>query len=1038
MNPERWPQIDMLFQACLELERERRTAFLNEACADDLWLRERVEALLASDAQSWNFIESPALELAAALVAEDPPRLAPGQRLAHYAIVELIGRGGMGEVYLAKDEILNRSIALKFLTVEHTKDEVRLLRFQREAQAASALNHPNILTVHQLGDVEGQQFIATELIEGETLRKRIARGPLELRDALEVAIQTASALAAAHRAGIVHRDIKPENIMLRPDGYVKVLDFGLAKLAEQYDPPSHAQPVDRIDASSGLVMGTVRYMSPEQARGLQVDARSDIFSLGVVLYEMIAGRPPFENEDAAMLAQSILQDDPPSLARYLQPLPNKLAAIIHKTLSKERENRYQQAEHLLVDLKLLKDELDLEAKLLGREVRSLPGTEAASVTEPGTPPKESRSTKDSFSSSATSTLEYVISATRRPSVIIALVILLSAVSLAGYLSYKSIRQTRANSTTPPSFPTGTWTTKAPISSPRYQAEPAVLNGVLYIAGGWNVCTPYANLESYDPVSDTWTQRAPMLAARGNHGVGVLNGLLYAVGGGVDCGVAIASVEAYDPLTDTWSPKAPLPTTRVGHVVAVANDKLYAIGGVSNRKEIYALNTEYDPATNTWTNRAPLPTPRYSAAAAVVDDIIYVIGGSGGGKTLNAVEAYNPATNTWTSKAPMLSERVGFAASVINGIIYAFGGSRNSREVEAYDPATDTWARVAQMPAPRTDFHAAAFEGSIYFAGGFDGVSYLSSVLAFTPDLIPSPRPTPCPASNIWTNKAPMPTARATMAVGEINGIIYVAGGQEGDAVMLANNEAYDPVADKWTAKARMPTARSLRGTNNAVVNGRLYVIGGNPRGECTNVNEAYDPATDSWTTRAPMPTARCHVAVVAIGGLIYAIGGNTNTAFTSIVEVYNPTTNTWTTAPSMPTARQEVAAGVINGILYAAGGFAQYGSLNALEAYDPATRTWTTKASMPTSRNGSAAGVLNGSLIVVGGENDGASVTTVEAYDPASDTWTTQAPMPTARTALAAFTMNNTLYALGGGSTLSFVDLPTNEAYAPLPCSGQR
>lgn len=277
MNPERWQQVQKLFQTCLELDTAGCTAFLDQTCGGDPALRAHVEGLLASDARNWSFIEGPALELAAPWLADDPPQLAPGQRIAHYEIVELIGRGGMGEVYLAKDEILNRPIALKFLPADYTKDKDRLRRFQREAQATSALNHPGILTIYQLGDVDDRQFIATELVAGETLRRRITRGRLNVRDALDIAIQIASALGAAHQAGIVHRDIKPENIMLRPDGYVKVLDFGLAKLAEAYDLPTRNPVVDKIDVSSGLVMGTVRYMSPEQARGLQVDARTDVF-----------------------------------------------------------------------------------------------------------------------------------------------------------------------------------------------------------------------------------------------------------------------------------------------------------------------------------------------------------------------------------------------------------------------------------------------------------------------------------------------------------------------------------------------------------------------------------------------------------------------------------------------------------------------------------------------------------------------------------------------------------------------------------------
>ena len=364
MNSDRWRQIDELFQACLEVDGQRRAALLDNASRSDQALREAVEALLASDSGEWSFIEKPALEVGASLLAEEYRQLESGHRVGHYEIVELIGRGGMGEVYLARDQILNRPTALKFLPADYTQDKDRLRRFQREAQAASALNHPNILTIHQLGDVDGQHFIATELVEGETLRARLSRGLLTPAEAVEVAIQVSSALAAAHKAGIVHRDIKPENIMLRPDGYVKVLDFGLAKLTEQHERTAKPGVVDRLDVSSGLFLGTVKYMSPEQARGLPVDARSDIFSLGVVLYEVVTGNAPFKGRDANDLIKSILEDVPSPLTEYPPDLPEDLQRVLTKALAKDKSQRYQSAADLVLDLKTLQQQVEFRTAFL--------------------------------------------------------------------------------------------------------------------------------------------------------------------------------------------------------------------------------------------------------------------------------------------------------------------------------------------------------------------------------------------------------------------------------------------------------------------------------------------------------------------------------------------------------------------------------------------------------------------------------------------------------------------------------------------------
>jgi serine/threonine protein kinase/Flp pilus assembly protein TadD len=290
--------------------------------------------------------------------------IATGTRFDRYEILSPLGKGGMGEVYLAQDTRLKRKVALKLLPAEFTQDADRVRRFEQEAQAASALNHPNIITIHEIGEVDGTHFIATEFIEGQTLRQRIAGDKVKLPEALEMATQVASALAEAHSAGIVHRDIKPENVMVRPDGYIKVLDFGLAKLTESPSSPidTEAPTAAGAHTETGAVMGTPRYMSPEQARGLKADARTDIFSLGVVLYEMIAGRSPFEGATAGEVIGAILHQEPLPLQRYTREAPEALEWIVRKALQKDREQRYQTVKDLALDLKVLKQRLEAEAE----------------------------------------------------------------------------------------------------------------------------------------------------------------------------------------------------------------------------------------------------------------------------------------------------------------------------------------------------------------------------------------------------------------------------------------------------------------------------------------------------------------------------------------------------------------------------------------------------------------------------------------------------------------------------------------------------
>ncbi|HEX8748922.1 MAG TPA: protein kinase, partial [Pyrinomonadaceae bacterium] len=344
MSPEQWNQVKELFHAALEVAPEERARFLDKACSNDASLRREVESLIASHERTGNFIDSPAFEAAAQLLADDPDSLSEGQVIGDYRILKKIGRGGMGEVYLARDNKLGRSVALKVLPGSFSQFTDRLRRFETEACAASALNHPNILTIFGMGQADSRHFIVTEFIEGETLRRHIPKEGMRIEDALEIGVQIASALQAAHAASIIHRDIKPENIMVRSDGYVKVLDFGLAKLAADWrgdggDTPT--RPLLKTD--SGAVMGTVQYMSPEQARGLVVDARTDIWSFGIVLYEMLAGRAPFDGETSSHTIVSILEDDTPPLRDARPGAPEELERIVMKALRKRREERYQSA-----------------------------------------------------------------------------------------------------------------------------------------------------------------------------------------------------------------------------------------------------------------------------------------------------------------------------------------------------------------------------------------------------------------------------------------------------------------------------------------------------------------------------------------------------------------------------------------------------------------------------------------------------------------------------------------------------------------------
>lgn len=363
MKSERWKQIDELFQAALEREPGQRTVFLEQACAGNETLRKEVESLLAADEQAGRFIEKPAVEVAAALLAGGQhAQSLVGRVIGAYRIIAPLRAGGMGEVYLAEDQRLCRKVAIKFLSPGSIADVRARKRLIREAQATAKLDHPNICAIYEVGEEADRSFIIMQYVEGETLADKILRQPLELSEALDVAAQAADALAEAHSRGIIHRDIKPQNIMITPRGQVKILDFGLAKAVQGRSSAGSEPTTESQLTMAGVLAGTVPYMSPEQVQGKPVDARSDVFSLGVVLYEMLTGKQPFAAENTATTISAILTREPLPLARYVGEVPAELERIVTKALRKDMEERYQTAKDFQIDLESLKREAKFESK----------------------------------------------------------------------------------------------------------------------------------------------------------------------------------------------------------------------------------------------------------------------------------------------------------------------------------------------------------------------------------------------------------------------------------------------------------------------------------------------------------------------------------------------------------------------------------------------------------------------------------------------------------------------------------------------------
>jgi len=445
MTPKRWKQIDELAQSALERAGDERAEFLDQACADDDSLRHEVESQIAYQQQASKFLEEPAFKQAADLMSESQTEIESmdGRTISHYSILRKLGAGGMGEVYLAQDTTLSRKVAIKFLSRNSVAGEQAKKRLVREARAAAALDHPHICAVYEVGEEAGYSFIVMQYVEGETLASRIERQPIELRETLDIAVQIADALAEAHSHRIIHRDIKPQNVMLTASRHVKVLDFGLARVVREGSLIDSAAETESVP---GLVMGTVPYMSPEQVRGEALDGRSDIFSFGTVLYEMLSGKSPFQAESIGGTMSSILTKEPAPLARYASEVPDELQRMVRKALSKDKDARYQTIKDLLIDLRELKQELEFEAKLersIDPEIRDRRSatpeqTESDGRPETETAPRQTAHTDASFITHTTPSSIVVIGEIKRHKLGVSLAV--AALALAGisYSIYKFV------------------------------------------------------------------------------------------------------------------------------------------------------------------------------------------------------------------------------------------------------------------------------------------------------------------------------------------------------------------------------------------------------------------------------------------------------------------------------------------------------------------------------------------------------------------------------------------------------------------------
>ncbi len=710
ITPERWHTISEILEQALELSPDKRARFLDLACSSDPSLRSEVQSLLSAHEESApGVLDRPPLRSSA---------LIPGTMLGDYEIVSHLGEGGMGVVYRARDIRLNRPVAVKVIRDHMLSDTGKLRRFEQEAHAAAAINHPNIVAVHQFGTYQGAPYLVSELLEGETLRAQLKRGPFSQSRATDFAEQIAEGLCAAHQRGIIHRDLKPENLFVSREQRVKILDFGLAKLREPGQDTAGKEGSTEFHTNPGNAAGTVGYASPEQLRGEKLDARTDLFSFGVILYEMVTGQRPFAAETSGAIFEATLNRHPAPPRELSPAVSAEFERIILKALEKDREFRYQGAAEIRADLKRLK-----------RNAESSRTETQNAEAQPGrlTKGKAIRGWK------------------------LAGLMGLALVILTGiWFESAAIRQ---------------WISmrpNTPFSSVHADNDAPHVNSSR-TAG--NLGAPSAIALA---ASNTWTQGTRMPYSVSAASAVTLGGKIYVIGG--KNGSATARyTQIYDPVTDSWRLGAPIPTASQGSAGVAFGNYIYIFGGDDGIKGYEDKVYQYNPETNVWTQKTSMPTARSAAAAAVIDGRIYVVGGDAPtAYWVPNLESYDPVSDTWTVLAPMTIGQANLSAAafgrklVVSAGYSAMGGMNGSTMI--YDTTTNAWSSAAHSQGIDGACSGVVLGRFYVFGGGVFGGAGVNTTQIYDP------------TANKWTSGAPMRRVNSQAAGAVYNGKIYCFGG----------------------------------------------------------------------------------------------------------------------------------------------------------------------------------------------------------------------------------------------------------------------
>jgi non-specific serine/threonine protein kinase len=986
-------------------------------------------------------------------------RLEPGTVFAGYRIEGLLERGGMGVVYRATDEELNRTVALKIIAPEHTQDADAVRRFKAEARLAASLEHPNIVPIHQAGQYRGVLYLAMRFVPGRNLRQLIDQGELALDRVQRIIAAVASALDAAHEGGLVHRDVKPANILIAGEGdheQVYLADFGLTKRLGSVGSLTR----------TGAWVGTPDYVAPEQIKAAPVDGRADVYSLGCVLYEMLAGEVAYPKDNDMAKLWAHVEDPCPAPHLKRPELVKAFDDVVARATAKDPDDRYPRASELSAAVNAAVSEQRAEDARIALQATRTSGADAveheifaAEPTRAGSVPLGAPEPQAPAEAAAPPTRAAAppprpppaaVSSTdepgpppgrRSPRILLALGVVgaivlaaVAAVLLAGGGSDEPSSEPPVVAAT--RLPANLdWQPVADLPFRRQYAATTAVDGKLWIFGGIGSGTTSSTTSKvYDPSANRWST-GPGLPLPLHHFTAVTyKGDAVVIGGFVP-GDELTSGQSdgvYALREGTWERLPSLNHKRAAAGAAVVGDKIVVVGGQADGKLV--PQTEVFDGKR-WTDAARIPTPREHLGAASDGRYLYAVGGRelSAAKNSGAFERYDPASGRWTELEAMPKPAGGVGVAYAAGRIVVVGGEGTtsaSDDVQGYDIGRRTWSELPALSVARHGIAVAVIKDSLYAIGGATdpghvGPTTRSEVL----DLSGRAAAAPVTVNAEWHRVSAAPSRVEYAASAEVGGRIWLFGGIGADEAPTAQIAAFDRVLNTWTPGPKLP--RPVHHATAVNYKGRPVVIGGFlPGAALTSVasDRVYAMRGDTWVQLPPLKHARGAAAAAVVGDKIVVVGGQADGKLVPETEVFDGTR--WTDAAEMPTPREHLGAASDGRYLYAVGGrqLSAAKNVGALERYDPASDSWSKLAAMPKAAGSVGVTFAAGRVVAVGGEGITTASDAVQGYDVRRHAWSQLPALPKGRHGAAVTTLRGSLYAIGGAAAAGHVQ-PTQDVY---------